>query len=187
MIVTEIDPLKALEAVMDGFEVMTMERAAETGQVFITATGDKSVINGEHVERMRDGAILANTGHFNVEVDIPSIRERARGTRDVREFVEEFELSDGRRVYVLAEGRLINLSAAEGHPAMVMDMSFANQALASEYVIQHQGEFEHKVYDVPTPIDEEIARLKLETMEIEIDVLTEEQEKYLSSWQEGTV
>jgi len=186
VIVTEIDPLKALEAVMDGFEVMTMERAAETGQVFITATGDKSVITGEHVERMRDGAILANTGHFNVEVDIPSIRERARGTRDVREFVEEFELSDGRRVYVLAEGRLINLSAAEGHPAMVMDMSFANQALASEYAIQHQGEFEHKVYDVPAPIDEEIARLKLETMEIEIDVLTEEQVRYLSSWSEGT-
>jgi adenosylhomocysteinase len=186
VIVTEIDPLKALEAVMDGFEVMTMERAAETGQVFITATGDKSVITGEHVERMRDGAILANTGHFNVEVDIPSIRERARGTRDVRQFVEEFELFDGRRVYVLAEGRLINLSAAEGHPAMVMDMSFANQALASEYVIQHQGEFEHKVYDVPTPIDEEIARLKLETMGVEIDVLTEEQERYLSSWSEGT-
>jgi adenosylhomocysteinase len=186
VIVTEIDPLKALEAVMDGFEVMTMARAAETGQVFITATGDKSVITGDHVERMRDGAILANTGHFNVEVDIPSIRERARGTRDVREFVEEFELSDGRRVYVLAEGRLINLSAAEGHPAMVMDMSFANQALASEYVIQHQGEFEHRVYDVPAPIDEEIARLKLETMEIEIDHLTEEQVRYLSSWNEGT-
>jgi adenosylhomocysteinase len=186
VIVTEIDPLKALEAVMDGFEVMTMTRAAETGQVFITATGDKSVITGDHVERMRDGAILANTGHFNVEVDIPSIRERARGTRDVREFVEEFELSDGRRVYVLAEGRLINLSAAEGHPAMVMDMSFANQALASEYVIQHQGEFEHRVYDVPAPIDEEIARLKLATMEIEIDHLTEEQVRYLSSWNEGT-
>jgi len=186
VIVTEIDPLKALEAVMDGFEVMTMERAAETGQLFITATGDKSVITGEHVERMRDGAILANTGHFNVEVDIPSIRKRASSTREVREFVEEFALSDGRRVYVLAEGRLINLSAAEGHPAMVMDMSFANQALASEYVIQHQGEFEHKVYDVPTPIDEEIARLKLATMDIEIDVLTEEQVRYLSSWNEGT-
>jgi adenosylhomocysteinase len=186
VIVTEIDPLKALEAVMDGFEVMTMERAAETGQLFITATGDKSVITGEHVERMRDGAILANTGHFNVEVDIPSIRKRAGKTREVRDFVEEFELSDGRRVYVLAEGRLINLSAAEGHPAMVMDMSFANQALASEYVIQHQGEFEHKVYDVPVPIDEEIARLKLETMGVEIDKLTEEQKRYLSSWSEGT-
>ena len=163
-----------------------MQRAAETGQVFITATGDKSVITGEHVERMRDGAILANTGHFNVEVDIPSIRERARSTRDVRQFVEEFELSDGRRVYVLAEGRLINLSAAEGHPAQVMDMSFANQALASEYAVQHQGELEHKVYDVPTPIDEEIARLKLETMGVEIDKLTEEQKRYLSSWNEGT-
>ncbi len=186
VIVTEIDPLKALEAVMDGFEVMTMQRAAETGQVFITATGDKSVINGEHVERMRDGAILANTGHFNVEVDIPSIRERARSTRDVRQFVEEFELSDDRRIYVLAEGRLINLSAAEGHPAMVMDMSFANQALASEYVVQHQDELEHKVYDVPTLIDEEIARVKLETMDVEIDVLTEEQVRYLSSWNEGT-
>ncbi|MGD0167400.1 MAG: adenosylhomocysteinase [Gaiellaceae bacterium] len=186
VIVTEIDPLKALEAVMDGFEVMTMWKAAETGQVFITATGDKNVITGEHVELMRDGAILANTGHFNVEVDIPSIRERARSTREVREFVEEFELADGRRVYVLAEGRLVNLSAAEGHPAVVMDMSFANQALASEYAVRHQGELGHKVYDVPVPIDEEIARLKLETMDIEIDILTEEQARYLASWNEGT-
>jgi len=172
--------------VMDGFEVMPMERAAKTGQVFITATGDKNVITGEHAELMRDGAILANTGHFNVEVDIPSIRARAKSTREVRNFVEEFELSDGRRVYVLAEGRLINLSAAEGHPAMVMDMSFANQALCSEYVVQHPGEFEHKVYDVPTLIDEEISRVKLETMDVQIDVLTEEQARYLSSWNEGT-
>jgi adenosylhomocysteinase len=186
VVVTEVDPLKALEAVMDGFEVMPMEKAAETGQIFVTATGDKSVITGEHAERMRDGAILANTGHFNVEVDIPSIRERAKSTREVRRFVEEFELPDGHRVYVLAEGRLINLSAAEGHPAQVMDMSFANQALASEYAVQHPGELENKVYEVPEPIDDEIARVKLETMGIAIDVLTEEQERYLASWSEGT-
>jgi adenosylhomocysteinase len=186
VIVTEVNPLKALEAVMDGFEVMTMEKAAESGQVFITATGDKSVITSKHAERMPDGAILANTGHFNVEVDIPSIAARAKSRREVRRFVEEFELHDGRRIYVLAEGRLVNLSAAEGHPAQVMDMSFANQALASEYVVKHPGELENRVYDVPAPIDEEIARVKLETMGIEIDVLTEEQERYLSSWSEGT-
>jgi adenosylhomocysteinase len=186
VIVTEVDPLKAIEAVMDGYEVLPMARAAEIGEVFITATGDKSVIAGEHVDRMRDGAILANAGHFNVEIDIPAIRERARSTREARQFVEEFELRDGRRVYLLAEGRLVNLSAAEGHPAQVMDMSFANQALASEYAVENKGKLERKVYAVPEPIDKEIARLKLETMGVEIDRLTEEQERYLSSWSEGT-
>ena len=186
VIITEVDPLKAIEAVMDGYEVLPMARAAEIGELFITATGDKSVITGEHVDRMRDGAILANAGHFNVEIDIPAIRERARSTREARGFVEEFELSDGRRVYVLADGRLVNLSAAEGHPPQVMDMSFANQALASEYAVEHKGELEHKVYVVPEPIDKEIARLKLETMGVEIDRLTDEQVRYLSSWNEGT-
>jgi adenosylhomocysteinase len=186
VIVTEVDPLKAIEAVMDGYEVLPMARAAEIGEVFITATGDKSVITCEHVDRMRDGAILANSGHFNVEIDIPAIRERARSTREARQFVEEFEFADGRRVYLLAEGRLVNLSAAEGHPAQVMDMSFANQALASEYAVENKGKLEHKVYAVPEPIDKEIARLKLETMGVEIDRLTEEQERYLSSWSEGT-
>ncbi len=186
VIVTEVDPLKAIEAVMDGYEVLPMARAAEIGEVFITATGDKSVITCEHVDRMRDGAILANSGHFNVEIDIPAIRERARSTREARQFVEEFEFADGRRVYLLAEGRLVNLSAAEGHPAQVMDMSFANQALASEYAVENKGKLEHKVYAVPEPIDKEIARLKLETMGVDIDRLTEEQERYLSSWSEGT-
>jgi adenosylhomocysteinase len=186
VIVTEVDPLRALEAVMDGYEVLPMQRAAEIGEVFITATGDKSVITGEHVDRMRDGAILANTGHFNVEIDIPALRERAKNTREARRFVEEFELADGRRIYLLADGRLVNLSAAEGHPAQVMDMSFANQALASEYAVEHKGELEHRVYPVPEPIDKEIARLKLETMGVDIDRLTEEQALYLSSWNEGT-
>ena len=186
VIVTEVDPLKAIEAVMDGYEVLPMARAAEIGEVFITATGDKSVITAEHVDRMRDGAILANSGHFNVEIDIPAIRERARSTREARQFVEEFEFADGRRVYLLAEGRLVNLSAAEGHPAQVMDMSFANQALASEYAVENKSKLEHKVYAVPEPIDKEIARLKLETMGVDIDRLTEEQERYLSSWSEGT-
>jgi len=186
VIVTEVDPLRAIEAVMDGFDVMPMAEAAEVGQVFVTATGDKDVITGEHFERMQDGAIVANTGHFNVEIDIPALRAKATAPRETREFVEEFTLTDGRRIYLLAEGRLVNLSAAEGHPAQVMDMSFANQALASEYAVQHKGELEHKVYTVPEPIDKEIARLKLETMGVEIDRLTEAQVRYLSSWNEGT-
>jgi len=187
VIVTEINPLRAIEAVMDGFDVMPMAEAAKVGQVFITATGNKSVIRSEHVELMADGAILANTGHFNVEIDIPALREMSGQTREAREFVEEFPLSrGGASVYLLAEGRLINLSAAEGHPAQVMDMSFANQALASEYAVQNQGELENKVYVMPEPIDKEIARLKLATMGIDIDVLTPEQERYLSSWNEGT-
>jgi adenosylhomocysteinase len=186
VIVTEVDPMPALEAVMDGYEVLPMERAAEVGDIFCTATGDKSVINRRHIERMKDGAILANTGHFNVEIEIPALRSLAEETRAAREFVEEFRLSDGRRIYLIADGRLVNLSAAEGHPALVMDMSFANQALAAEYAIANAGSLERKVYPVPDEIDREIARLKLETMGIDIDQLTDEQAKYLASWDEGT-
>jgi adenosylhomocysteinase len=186
VIVTEVEPLRALEAVMDGYEVLTMDEAAAVGDVFCTATGDKSVIRREHMERMKDGAILANTGHFNVEIDIPELRSLAVETREAREFVEEFLLPDGRRLYLLADGRLVNLSAAEGHPAQVMDMSFANQALAVEYAVANAGALERKVYPVPEEIDREIARLKLETMNIQIDRLTEEQERYLASWDQGT-
>ena len=186
VIVTEVDPLRALEAAMDGFEVLPMERAAEVGDIFVTATGDKGVIRSEHMERMKDGAVLANTGHFNVEIDIPALESLAVKKRTVREFVEEYTLADGRRIYLLAEGRLVNLAAAEGHPALVMDMSFANQALAAEYAVQDAGELDKKVYVVPPEIDKEIARLKLETMGVEIDTLTEEQAKYLASWDEGT-
>jgi adenosylhomocysteinase len=186
VIITEVDPMPALEAVMDGFEVLTMGEAAKIGEIFCTATGDKHVIAREHMELMRDGAILANTGHFNVEIDIPALRELAADTRIAREFVEQFTLANGNRLYLIADGRLVNLSAAEGHPALVMDMSFANQALGVEYAVQHAGELDRKVYPVPGEIDREIARLKLATMGIDIDRLTEEQEKYLASWDEGT-
>ncbi len=186
VIVTEADPVRALEAAMDGFEVLPMAKAAERGDFFCTATGDKSVITREHMERMKDGAILANTGHFNVEIEIPALRQLARETRKAREFVEEFELEDGRRIYLVAEGRLVNLSAAEGHPGAVMDMSFANQALSAEFVVQNGSDLERRVYPVPAEIDSEIARLKLATMGVEIDTLTEEQAKYLASWDEGT-
>ena len=186
VIITEVDPLKALEASMDGFEVMSMARAAEEGDIFCTATGDKHVITGAHMSRMNDGAILSNTGHFNVEIDIPALRALAADTRMAREFVEEFTLANGNRVYLIADGRLVNLAAAEGHPALVMDMSFANQALGIEYAVEHAAELEHKVYPVPAEIDAEIARLKLATMGVEIDQLTEEQAKYLASWDEGT-
>ena len=186
VIVTEVDPLAALEAAMDGFEVLPMETAARVGDIFCTATGDKSVIRREHMEQMKDGAILANTGHFNVEIDIPALRSLAAETREARAFVEEFTLQNGRRIYLLADGRLINLSAAEGHPAIVMDMSFANQALSAEYAVVHAAELERKVYPVPPEIDAEIARLKLATMGVVIDQLTEEQERYLASWDEGT-
>src|SRR3954468_504338 len=186
VIITEVDPLKALEASMDGFEVLSLERAAAVGDIFSTATGDKHVIAREHMELMKDGAILANTGHFNVEIEIPALRDMAVETRKAREFVEEFTLADGRRLYLIADGRLVNLSAAEGHPALVMDMSFANQALALEYATQHASELDRKVYPVPAEIDREIARLKLETMGVEIDQLTEEQAHYLASWDEGT-
>jgi adenosylhomocysteinase len=186
VIVTEVEPLRALEALMDGFEVMTTDRAAEVGDIFCTATGDKHVLSRRHFERMKDGAILANTGHFNVEIEIPALREMAVETRTARPFVEEFRLEDGRRIYLVADGRLVNLGAAEGHPAAVMDMSFANQALSAEFVVVHAGELERKVYVVPEEIDREIARLKLETTGVEIDELTEEQARYLASWDEGT-
>jgi adenosylhomocysteinase len=186
VIVTEVDAMRALEAAMDGFEVLPMEKAAQVGDIFCTATGDKAVITRAHMERMKDGAILANTGHFNVEIEIPALRDLAVETREARQFVDEFTLADGRRLYLLGEGRLINLTAAEGHPALVMDMSFANQALAAEYVIENAQSLERKVYVVPKEIDDEIARVKLETMGIAIDQLTEEQAKYLASWDEGT-
>jgi adenosylhomocysteinase len=186
VIVTEVDPMPALEAVMEGYEVLPMAKAAEIGDIFVTATGDKGVIARAHMERMKDGAILANTGHFNVEIEIPALRSLASQTRHAREYVEEFRLEDGRRLFLVADGRLVNLAAAEGHPAQVMDMSFANQALASEFAVQNAGSLERKVYPVPEAIDNEIARLKLATMEIAIDQLTEEQAKYLASWDEGT-
>src|SRR5712691_1240554 len=186
VIITEVDPMRALDASMDGFEVLSMDRAAEIGGIFCTATGDKGVITGAHYEKMKDGAILANTGHFNVEIDIPAMKSLAVETSAEREFVEEFTLEDGRRLYLVADGRLVNLAAAEGHPALVMDMSFANQALAAEYAVQNAGSLERKVYGVPDEIDKEIARLKLETMGVPIDTLTEEQAKYLASWDEGT-
>ncbi|HST15984.1 MAG TPA: adenosylhomocysteinase, partial [Gaiellaceae bacterium] len=171
---------------MDGFEVMPMKDAAKIGDIFCTATGDKHVLAREHLATLKDGAIICNTGHFNVEIDIPALRELAVETREARNFVEEFKFEDGRRVFLLAEGRLVNISAAEGHPATVMDMSFANQALATEYAVKNASSLENKVYPVPTEIDEEIARLKLETMGVDIDKLTEEQAKYLASWDEGT-
>src|SRR5213596_1313616 len=186
VIVTEVDPMRALEALMDGFEVLPMAEAARVGDIFCTATGDKHVIGREHLEVMKDGAILCNTGHFNVEIDIPALRSLAVETREARNFVDEYTMGDGRRIYLLAEGRLVNISAAEGHPAIVMDMSFANQALAAEYAVRNAAELERKVYPVPDDIDREIARLKLATMGIDIDQLTEEQARYLASWDEGT-
>jgi adenosylhomocysteinase len=186
VIVTEVDAIRALEAAMDGFEVMSMTRAAEIGDIFCTATGDKGVITRAHMERMKDGAILANTGHFNVEIEIPALRELAVETREARALVDEFTLADGRHLYLIADGRLVNLAAAEGHPALVMDMSFANQALSAEWVVANGASLERRVYDVPKEIDEEIARLKLATMGIGIDELTEEQARYLESWDEGT-
>ncbi|CAB4698230.1 unannotated protein [freshwater metagenome] len=186
VIVTEVDPMRGLEALMDGYEVLPMAEAAKIGDIFCTATGDKHVIAKEHFAALKDGAILCNTGHFNVEIDIPSLRALAVETREARQFVEEFTFADGRRVYLLADGRLVNISAAEGHPAIVMDMSFANQALATEYAINHAASLERKVYSVPREIDEEIARLKLITMGVTLDQLTAEQLKYLASWDEGT-
>jgi adenosylhomocysteinase len=186
VVVTEVEPMRALEAAMDGYEVMPMDRAAEVGDVFVTVTGDKAVITRAHMERMKDGAILANSGHFNVEIEIPALRDLAVEVRTARVNVEEFALADGRRLYLIGEGRLVNLAAAEGHPAAVMDMSFANQALSAEFVVTRAGELEPKVYTVPEEIDREIARLKIESMGIEIDALTEEQARYLASWDEGT-
>ncbi|MFN2628656.1 MAG: adenosylhomocysteinase [Gaiellaceae bacterium] len=186
VIVTEVDPMRALEALMDGFEIMPMSEAAAVGDIFCTATGDKHVLVRQHFESMKDGSILANTGHFNVEIDIPALKSLASETRAAREYVEEFTLEDGRRIYLLADGRLVNISAAEGHPAIVMDMSFANQALGAEYAVANAASLERKVYPVPAEIDNEIARLKLATMGARIDLLTEEQSKYLASWDEGT-
>jgi adenosylhomocysteinase len=182
VIVTEVDPIKALEAVMDGFEVMPMREAAKLGDVFITATGNKAVIRREHFEVMKDGAILANAGHFNVEVWIPDLEDLAVEKRQVRPHVTEYRLKDGRRLYLLAEGRLVNLVAAEGHPSEVMDMSFANQALSVEYIAKNRGRLEVKVHQVPDEIDYEVARLKLRALGVEIDELTPEQRKYLESW-----
>ena len=186
VIVTEIDPLKALEAVMDGFRVMPMIEAAKEGNIFCTLTGDLNVIDKAHFEVMKDGAIISNSGHFNVEINIPALEEMSISKRLVRPYVEEYAQKDGRRIYILGEGRLINLAAAEGHPASVMDMSFANQALSLEYMVKNADKLEKTVYGVPNDIDQEIARLKLESMGIDIDVLTPEQEKYLHSWEHGT-
>jgi adenosylhomocysteinase len=186
VIVTEVKPLRALEAVMDGYQVMPMAEAAKIGDIFCTLTGDINVIRGEHFEAMKDGAIVSNSGHFNVEIDIPALEAAAKAHRSVREFAEEYTLADGRRIYLLGEGRLINLAAAEGHPPSVMDMSFANQALCAEYMAKHGAALENKVYPVPKDIDEGIGALKLKSMGISIDQLTEEQQKYLVSWEEGT-
>ena len=186
VIVTEVDPLRALEAVMDGYRVMPMHEASRIGDIFITLTGDIHVIDRQHFEAMKDGAIIANSGHFNVELNIEALASMAEGRRQVRPFVEEFRLGDGRRVFLLGEGRLINLTAAEGHPASVMDMSFANQALSVEYLVLREQKLPVDVYPVPAEIDSEIARLKLDAIGAKIDELTEEQRKYLSSWEEGT-
>ncbi len=184
--VTEVDPLRALEAQMDGFKVATMQEAAPEGDFFVTVTGNKGVIRKEHFEIMKDGAVVANSGHFNVEIDIPALEEIAKGRRTIRDFVEEYSLTGNRKVYLLGEGRLINLASAEGHPSQVMDMSFANQALCAEYLVQNKGKLEQRVYDVPKNIDQEIARIKLKALGVKIDILSPEQERYLASWQEGT-
>ena len=186
VVVLEVDPLRALEAIMDGYRVMPMAEAASVGDIFITATGDIHVIRKEHFEVMKDGAIVANTGHFNVEIDIPALTALSKAQRRVREFVEEYTLADGRNIYLLAEGRLINLAAAEGHPSSVMDMSFANQALAAEYMVKNASALEKRVYDVPPEVDQQIARLKLDSLGAGIDKLTPEQERYLASWNMGT-
>ncbi|HOQ47425.1 MAG TPA: adenosylhomocysteinase [Bryobacteraceae bacterium] len=186
VIVTEVDPIKAIEALMDGFRVMSMAEAAAIGDIFVTLTGNKNVIAKEHFEKLKSGAILANSGHFNVEIDLDTLAKMATSRRQVRDFVEEFALRDGRRIYVLGEGRLINLAAAEGHPASVMDMSFANQAQAVEYLVKNHSSLEKRVYPVPEELDRKVARMKLESMGVKIDRLTPEQEHYLASWSEGT-
>jgi adenosylhomocysteinase len=186
VVVTEVSALHALEAVMEGYRVMPIAEAAKVGDIFITVTGNRSVLRKEHFETMKDGAVLGNSGHFNVEIDIPALSDTASATREMREFVQEYRMADGRRLYLLAEGRLLNLAAAEGHPAAVMDMSFANQALVVEYLAKHGRSLEPNVYTVPTDIDQTVARLKLEAMNVQIDELTPEQKKYLQSWEEGT-
>jgi adenosylhomocysteinase len=186
VIVTEVDPTKALEAVMDGFRVMAMDDAAKLGDVFCTVTGNKNVLAKQHFELMKDGAIISNSGHFNVEIDIPSLEKLSSSKRTTRDFVEEFTMKDGRRINLLGEGRLINLASAEGHPASVMDMSFADQALSCEYMVKNHASLEKNVYTVPVDLDKRVAKLKLESMGIKIDRLTPEQEEYLASWNEGT-
>jgi len=186
VIVTEVDPIRALEAMMDGYRVMSMGEAAAIGDVFITVTGNKGVVGREHFDKLKNGAILCNSGHFNVEVDLEALERLSSSHRPMREFVEEYALRDGRRIYVLGEGRLINLAAAEGHPASVMDMSFANQALSVQFLVGRQAALDKRVYPVPEEIDRQVARLKLEAMGVKIDRLTPEQEQYLASWSEGT-
>ena len=186
VIITEINPVRALEAVMDGFRVMPMAEAAKIGDIFITVTGNKSILTHDHFERMKDGAVIANSGHFNVEIDIPALEKLSSSKKPVRPFVDEYAMKDGRKLYLLGEGRLINLAAAEGHPASVMDMSFANQALASEYLVKNASNLKHEVYSVPENIDRHIAKLKLDSMGIQVDKLTPDQEQYLASWSEGT-
>jgi adenosylhomocysteinase len=186
VIITEIDPTKGIEAVMDGFRVMPMAEAAKQGDVFITVTGNKNVIRAEHFEAMKSGAVVCNSGHFNVEIDIPSLDRLSSGKREVRPLVDEYLQKDGRKIYLLGEGRLVNLATAEGHPAAVMDMSFANQALSAEYLRQNYKQLKPQVYVVPENLDKEIARLKLDSMGHKLDKLTAEQEHYLASWQEGT-
>jgi adenosylhomocysteinase len=186
VIVTEINPTKAIEAVMDGFRVMPMSQAAEIGDIFITVTGNKNVISHDHFARMKDGAVVSNSGHFNVEIDIPALEKQSSAKREVRPFVDEYDMKDGRKIYLLGDGRLINLAAAEGHPAAVMDMSFANQAYAAEFMVKHSKELKNQVYAVPEHLDQQIAKLKLDSMGFQIDKLTAEQEHYLASWNEGT-
>jgi adenosylhomocysteinase len=186
VIVTEINPTRALEAIMDGFRVMPMADAAKIGEIFITVTGNKSVLAHEHFEKMNDGAVICNSGHFNVEIDIPALEKLSSAKKIARPFVDEYAMKDGRKIYLLGEGRLINLAAAEGHPAVVMDMSFANQALASEYLVKNAKDLKAQVYSVPEPIDRQIAKLKLESMNVHVDKLTADQEHYLASWNEGT-
>jgi adenosylhomocysteinase len=186
VIVTETEPVRALEAAMDGFQVMPLMEAAKTGEIFVTLAGDKHVIDEPHLKAMKSGAIVANSGHFNVEINIPALEKMSKNKREIRPFVDEYETKDGRFIYLLGEGRLINLAAAEGHPASVMDMSFANQALCLEYMVKNKGKLELNVHSVPMEIDKQVAKLKLDSMDINIDTLTAEQEKYLNSWQEGT-
>jgi adenosylhomocysteinase len=186
IIVTEVDPLRALEAVMEGYQVMPIREAARVGDLFITVTGDTGVLRGEHFELMKDGAVVANSGHFDVEIDKAALANMARSVRRIREFVDEYRMPDGRSINLLAEGRLVNLAAAEGHPASVMDMSFANQALSVEWIAKSRGRLEPRVYGVPPDIDAEVAKLKLASMGVEIDQLTEEQSSYLTSWEHGT-
>jgi len=190
VIITEVDPVKALEALMDGYQVMSMDEAALVGDIFVTVTGDKHAIDITHIKKMKDGVILANSGHFNVEIAIDKLAQLAKSKRKIRPFIEEYVMKDQKekekRIFILGEGRLINLTAAEGHPAEVMDMSFANQALSAEFFVKNKGKLEAKIYRISPEMDKEIARLKLKSLGIGIDTLTSEQEKYLASWKEGT-